>query len=138
MGLLFSLHKTNRSILTTEQRRYKEYIIDIELIEYDRVERLLLFRNREKMVGVNFRAFTPDTELCEYCGVDGEYRQPISVDCVASETFAWPKANGQDDWDMTICYGLESLIDNVEDDSEDDEQAVKQEFTDALQECDLP
>ncbi len=138
MSLLFSHTKTNREILSTEQRRYKEYIIDIELIEYDRVERLLLFRNTERMVGVNFRAFTPDTELCECRRVDGEYRLAISTDCEATETLAWPKANGQDDWDMTICYGLESLIDNLEDDSEADEQTVTQEFTDALQECDLP
>jgi hypothetical protein len=137
MGLLFSHSKTNRSILTTEQRRYKDYIIDIELIEYDLNERFLFLRHTERKVGINFRAFDCDTEVCEYTDRDGEHRQPISVDCAASETFAWPKERGQDDWPLQIRGGLQSLIEQLEDDSIEEETPLDH-FNDALDECDLP
>jgi len=131
MGLLFSHTKTNRTILSTEQRRYKDYIIDIELIEYDRVERLLVFTNTDRMVGVHFRAFDCDTEMCEYTDRHGEHRQPISVDCVASQTYTWKKERGQDDWPMQVRCGLESLIETIEDDSAEEETPVDQ-FNKAL------
>ena len=136
MGLLFSHTKTNRSILTTEQRRYNDYIIDIELIEYDLNERFLFLRHTERKVGINFRAFDCDTEVCEYTDRHGEHRQPISVDCAASETFAWPKERGQDDWPLQIRCGLQSLIEQLEDDSTEEETTVDQ-FDDALSEVDV-
>jgi len=135
MSLLFSHTKTNRTILTTEQRRYKDYIIDIELIEYDRVERLLVLTNTDRMVGVQFRAFDCDTEMCEYTDQDGEHRQPISVDCVATQTYAWRKECGQDDWPLQIRSGLESLIDTIKDDST--EETVVDQFNEAFCEVDV-
>jgi len=122
--------------LATEQRRYNDYIIDIELIEYDRVERLLVFTNTNRMLGVQFRAFDCDTEMYEYTDRDGEHRQPISVDCAASQTYVWEKERGQDDWPVQIRGGLQSLIDTLENDTDDEETPVDQ-FNEALGEVDL-
>jgi len=136
MGLLFSHTKANRTILETEQRRYKDYIIDIELIEYDREERFLVFRDTERMVGITFSAYTADTILQEYLIEESEYYEPIKSNAVASETYAWRKERGQDNWDVQIRGGLESLLEQLEDDSKDDETPVDQ-FNEALSQVDF-
>lgn len=136
MGLLFSNHKTNRNILSVAQKRYKDYIIDIELYEYDFYERSLWQQRVEPRVGILFRAYSADTEMVEYYFRDSQHREPISVDCEATEEVKWPKERGQDDWATQLRMCLQRLLDAIKDDTEDDEDYVGQ-FNEALDEVDV-
>jgi len=132
MGLLYAVNETNREILSTEQLRYREYIIDFELVVYDRTERLLWMTHAEPMVGIHVRAFPADTEICEYADRDGHHRLPISTDCEATERLAWPKDNGQDNWAVQIERAVESVIQELTQDT-DDEPTMGDEFTEAVE-----
>jgi len=132
MGLLYAVSETNREILSTEQLRYGKYIIDFELVAYDRTERLLWITHAEPMVSINVRAFTPDTEICEYADQDGYHRLPISTDCMATERLAWPKDNGQDNWPVQLEGAVESVLQELTEDT-DDEPTMEDQFTEAIE-----
>jgi len=133
MGLLLSSQIRNRSIISVEQLRYEDYIIDIELVEYDRYERLLWMTRSEPKVGIHVRAFPSDTELTEFNALDNNNeRVPQNNPSEASETLAWRKQDGQDDWLMQVQFAVENVIQELEEDV-DDEPTVEDQFTEAVE-----
>ena len=131
MGLLLSSQIRNRSIISVEQLRYEDYIIDIELVEYDRCERLLWMRRTEAKVGIHVRAFPCDTQVVESTQPESDYRPLPASEPDGEETLAWSKERGQDDWLMQVQGAVENVIQELEDDTE--EPTVEGQFTEAVE-----
>jgi hypothetical protein len=131
MGLLVSSQIRNRRIISVEQLRYEDYIIDIELVEYDRYERLLWMSRSEPKVGIHVRAFPSDTELTEFNALDNNNeRVPQNNPSEAEETLAWPKERGQDDWLMQVEFAVENVIGELAD--KPAEPTVEDQFAEAI------
>jgi len=102
---VFATHKKkNRETINTEYIDYKEYTIQVDLIEYDLYERILVFRDTRRKEGIRIRAFNHDPR--------GDY-DPFVHDLspVTKKVFAWEKERGPS---KSLKFNLSHGLDEVQ------------------------